>query len=140
MLEQTCSRLPFGDGLACTGSTQYPTEQHFTGKERDAESGNDYFGARYYASNSARFLSPDWSTKLDPVPYAKLGDPQTLNLYAYVSNNPMISVGADGHVGSWDPFDLLQNGIDNQKDQQAAEKGAAGSDWTESDPIAEFNG
>lgn len=43
VLEQTCSSLPFGDGLSCTGSTQYPTEHHFTGKERDIESGNDYF-------------------------------------------------------------------------------------------------
>jgi hypothetical protein len=30
-----------------------------TGKERDSESGNDYFGARYYASTMGRFLSPD---------------------------------------------------------------------------------
>ena len=61
VLEQTCSSLPFGDGLSCTNSTQYPTEHHFTGKERDAESGNDYFGARYYASSMGRFLSPDWA-------------------------------------------------------------------------------
>jgi RHS repeat-associated protein len=33
----------------------------FTGKERDAESGLDYFGARYYASNMGRWMSPDWS-------------------------------------------------------------------------------
>ena len=31
----------------------------FTGKERDSESGNDYFGARYYASSMGRMLSPD---------------------------------------------------------------------------------
>ena len=31
----------------------------FTGKERDAETGLDYFGARYYGSNIGRFLSPD---------------------------------------------------------------------------------
>ena len=32
----------------------------FTGKEHDAaESGNDYFEARYYGSNMGRFLSPD---------------------------------------------------------------------------------
>jgi RHS repeat-associated protein len=31
----------------------------FTGKERDTESGNDYFGARYYASSMGRFMSPD---------------------------------------------------------------------------------
>jgi RHS repeat-associated protein len=59
VLEQTCGSLPFGDNLACTGSNQYPTEQHFTGKERDSESGNDYFGARYYASSMGRWMSPD---------------------------------------------------------------------------------
>jgi hypothetical protein len=50
VLEQTCSSLPFGDGLNCSGSLTTPTEHHFTGKERDSESGNDYFGARYFAS------------------------------------------------------------------------------------------
>jgi len=69
-----------------------------TGKERDSESGNDYFGARYYASSMGRFLSPDWSAKVVPVPYAKLDNPQSLNLYAYVGNNPLIHVDADGHV------------------------------------------
>jgi hypothetical protein len=29
-----------------------------------------------------RFMSPDWSAKVEPVPYAKLDDPQSLNLYA----------------------------------------------------------
>ena len=69
-----------------------------TGKERDAESGNDYMFARYYNSATGRFLSPDWSAKEDPVPYAKLDNPQTLNLYAYVGNNPLGGVDADGHV------------------------------------------
>ena len=44
-----------------------------------------------------RFLSPDWSAKAEPVPYAKLGDPQTLNLYAYVGNNPLTRMDANGH-------------------------------------------
>ncbi|MES2394020.1 MAG: RHS repeat-associated core domain-containing protein [Acidobacteriota bacterium] len=51
-----------------------------TGKERDAESGLDYFGARYYGSSMGRWVSPDWSAKEEPVPYAKLDDPQSLNL------------------------------------------------------------
>ena len=68
-----------------------------TGKERDAESGNDYFGARYYASSMGRWLSPDWAAKAEPVPYAKLDDPQTLNLYRYMRNNPLGGVDADGH-------------------------------------------
>jgi RHS repeat-associated protein len=69
----------------------------FTGKERDTESGNDYFGARYYASSIGRWLSPDWSAKVMPVPYAKLNDPQSLNLYTYAGNNPLIHIDADGH-------------------------------------------
>jgi hypothetical protein len=44
-----------------------------------------------------RFLSPDWSAKEEPVPYAKLDDPQSLNLYVYVYNNPLTRVDADGH-------------------------------------------
>ena len=37
--------------LVCFSPSRY------TGKERDAESGNDYFGARYYASSMGRFMS-----------------------------------------------------------------------------------
>lgn len=42
-------------------------------------------------------MSPDWSAKVQPVPYAKLDDPQSLNLYAYVTNNPATGVDLDGH-------------------------------------------
>jgi RHS repeat-associated protein len=73
----------------------------FTGKERDAETGLDYFGARYFAGAQGRFTSPDWSAMPQAVPYAILGDPQTLNLYAYVRNNPLSEADADGHC---EPF------------------------------------
>ena len=59
----------------CANTTRF-SRSRSSGKERDAESGNDYFGARYYASNMGRFMSPDWSAKIEPVPYAKLDDPQ----------------------------------------------------------------
>ena len=72
----------------------------FTGKERDAESGNDYFGARYYGSSMGRFMSPDWSAKIEPVPYSKLDNPQSLNLYSYTLNNPLSNVDTDGHACS----------------------------------------
>jgi RHS repeat-associated protein len=42
----------------CVTTTRFPVSR-FTGKERDSESGNDYFGARYFGSNMGRFLSPD---------------------------------------------------------------------------------
>jgi RHS repeat-associated protein len=69
----------------------------FTGKERDAETGLDYFGARYFSGAQGRFTSPDWSATPQPIPYADLKDPQTLNLYAYVRNNPLSRADADGH-------------------------------------------
>ena len=91
----------------------------FTGKERDAESGLDFFGARYYASSMGRWMSPDWSAKEEAIPYAKLGDPQTLNLYGYVGNNPLRKVDVDGHCsldGSSNrascAADAMQRGLD----------------------------
>ncbi len=48
---------------------------HSSGKERDTESGLDYFGARYYASNMGRFQSPDSAWGLA----TSLASPQTWN-------------------------------------------------------------
>jgi RHS repeat-associated protein len=77
---EACSSLPFGEDLACSGAADVaPT--HFTGKERDSESGLDNFGARYDASTMGRFMTPD------PLG-GHMEDPQTLNKYAYVRNNP----------------------------------------------------
>ena len=95
--------LPYGDGLTTVALPGYSscidaTEHHFTGKERDNESGNDYFPARYYSSAMGRWLSPDWSAKREPVPYAKLDNPQSLNLYAYLKNNPLRTTDPDGHA------------------------------------------
>jgi RHS repeat-associated protein len=73
-----------------------------TGKERDTETGLDYFGARYYGSNMGRWMSPDWSESPEPVPYLDLSDPQTLNLYGYVRNNPTTLADADGHIAGVD--------------------------------------
>jgi len=54
----------------------------YTDKERDTESGLDYFGARYYGSNMGRMMSPD------PLG-GDMTNPQSLNRYAYVLNNPL---------------------------------------------------
>ncbi len=64
----------------------------FTGKERNAESSNDYFGARYYASSMGRFLSPDPGG----VAFSDPSNPQSWNLYSYVQNNPLVNVDRDG--------------------------------------------
>jgi RHS repeat-associated protein len=65
---------------------------HSTGKERDAETGLDYFGARYYSGAQGRFLGADPIT----VTPARMADPQQLNLYAYTRNNPLKYIDPTG--------------------------------------------
>ncbi len=85
---------PFGQEV----SPQITSNHYkFTGKERDGESNLDYFGARYMSSTIGRFMTPDWSTEPEAVPYANFSDPQTLNLYGYVRNNPLSKTDPDGH-------------------------------------------
>ncbi len=89
---------PFGgERVLTTSSAQH---YKFEGKERDAETNNDDFGARYYSSQFGRWLSPDWSAIPEPVPYANLTNPQTLNLYAMVRDNPETFADLDGHKGN----------------------------------------
>ncbi len=86
---------PFGGerDITTTCSQNYK----FESKERDAETGNDDFGARYYSSRIGRWLSSDWSAVPAPVPYANLTNPQTLNLYAMASDNPETFADLNGH-------------------------------------------
>jgi RHS repeat-associated protein len=90
-LFETCASLPFGDGLTCTGSAD-PSPNHFTGKERDNESGLDYFGKRFYDNLLGRWTSADSQR----VALRHLTNPQKLNKYAYVLNNPLSMVDPDG--------------------------------------------
>jgi len=56
----------------------------FSSKERDVETGLDYFGARYYSGAQGRFTIPD--------PLLNSGrpwEPQSWNRYSYVLNNPL---------------------------------------------------
>ncbi len=89
--------LPYGEEY-----NQQITTNHykFTGKERDSESALDYFGARYYGSALGRFLTVDFGGPMlspDPVPWADLDSPQSLNLYSYVRSNPTSLDDPDGH-------------------------------------------
>jgi len=63
--------------------------QQFTQKERDTESGLDYFGARYYANIQGRL------TGTDPGPLTP-ADPQNFNRYSYVLNNPLKFIDPTG--------------------------------------------
>jgi RHS repeat-associated protein len=89
------------DGSAYRYDAVVAMSYKFTGKERDAESGLDEFGARYYSSSSGRFTIPDWAATAVDVPYADFGNPQSLNLYSYVKNNPLNATDLDGHCCDW---------------------------------------
>ena len=108
----------------------------FTSKERDAETGLDFFESRYYSAAQGRFTSPDefkggfldafsgqHAFQPGPLPYADLSDPQTLNKYSYVRNNPLRYTDPDGHDGqsTLDP-DQVQS---VKKDITTAEKAYA---------------
>lgn len=69
----------------------------FEGKERDTETGNDDFGARYYESRFGHWPSADWSAMPAPMPYANLANPQTLNLYSMARDNPETFADLKGH-------------------------------------------
>ncbi|HTQ59521.1 MAG TPA: RHS repeat-associated core domain-containing protein [Candidatus Solibacter sp.] len=88
---------PFGGEHPYTNNCPSTNAYKFEGKERDTETGNDDFGARYYTSRFGRWLSADWSSIPVPVPYANLTNPQTLNLYAMVSDDPESFADLDGH-------------------------------------------
>jgi RHS repeat-associated protein len=92
---ESISSLPFGDGQSTSGSCGDPSTRHFTDKERDPESGLDNFGARYNSSSLGRFMSPD------PKPdSSRAANPQSLNRYAYVLNNPLKYVDVLGECTS----------------------------------------
>ena len=86
-VSETWDNYPFGEQWTKTGSTG--NTHRFTGHLRDTESGNEYAGARYYSNVRGRWLS------VDPV-LGSARNPQELNRYAYVHNDPLGKVDPDG--------------------------------------------
>jgi RHS repeat-associated protein len=75
----TQDHLPFGEEAGTTGTTE---KHRFTNYERDGESGSDYAINRQHQCITGRFLQPD------PI-FGSAADPQSLNLYSYVANDPV---------------------------------------------------
>jgi RHS repeat-associated protein len=111
--------LPFGEEIQAgiggrttgQGYVADSVRQKFTQKERDNESGLDYFLARYYSSAQGRFTSPDefaggprefWilgsgDAQKQALAYADIANPQSLNKYQYTYSNPLRYVDPNGH-------------------------------------------
>lgn len=86
---------PFGD--IRSGGTK--SKQLYTGQINDPETGLDYYNARYYNSHIRRFTQPD-----DVI--ANVYNPQDLNRYSYVNNNPLTLSDPSGHC-FFDPVEFL---------------------------------
>jgi RHS repeat-associated protein len=117
-VEEESDYYPFGSEVTVTGLGV--NELKFTGKRRDAESQMDYFGARYYSNAFGRWMSPDWSAKQEAVPYAQFNNPQSLNLYTYVLNNPLSLRDEDGHVDT--PAQKAAKNVDNAKTSKGTDR------------------
>jgi RHS repeat-associated protein len=117
--EQDIDYYPYG-GVENDYCPNVAQNYKFTGKERDSESGLDYFGARHYGSSLGRFLQADPFT----VTPGRIVDPQQFNLYAYVRNNPLRHIDPtgmlidDSQLSDKDKkkWQQVQN-VANQKDQ-----------------------
>ena len=90
----------------CTTTTRFSPSRS-TGKERDTESGNDYFSARYYSSAMGRFMSPDPIIMND----LRMINPQRWNKYAYVINNPLILTDPTGKDAAYVNFSGMAHGF-----------------------------
>jgi RHS repeat-associated protein len=75
----------------------------FSGKEKDAETGNGYFGARYYDSGLSIWLSVDPMSDKYPC----------MSPYNYCANNPVRMVDPDGR----DIINITSNGVISIKPQ-----------------------
>jgi RHS repeat-associated protein len=95
--------LPFGEELIAgqggrttqQGYAADTVRQKFTSKERDIETGLDYFGARYYSSVQGRFTSPD-KNFADQFQT----NPQSWDSYSYVRNSPCGNVDVKGRCSA----------------------------------------
>ncbi|MGC2744270.1 MAG: RHS repeat-associated core domain-containing protein, partial [Candidatus Angelobacter sp.] len=90
--EEESDYSPFGTEYVITGAGV--NRYKFTGKERDTETGLDYFGKRFYGNWFGRWTSSDPAK----FSFKHLLNPQKWNRYAYVLNNSLRYFDPDGQV------------------------------------------
>ena len=129
--------LPFGEELFAGVGGRTPQQaysasdelrQHFTQEERDAETGLDYFFARYYSSSQGRFAGLDsYNVNLERQQAGNqreaeslfmkfIGNPQRWNSFSYALNNPVKYVDPNGQ----EPQDSLE--LNFERDVKALQK------------------
>jgi RHS repeat-associated protein len=110
---------PYGE-IQKTWINTYDPKLKFSGKEREAYSGLDYFGARYYDQNRYRFIS------VDPIINKEEAfvNPQLWNLYAYCRNNP---------IKYFDPTGMISESMGKYEYTVADHLGKASND-----PVSRF--
>jgi len=135
----TCSRADGGAWF------NYP---FLTGYEHDTETGLDFAQARHYSNTQGRF------TGADPL-VGSLLNPQSLNRYAYVSNNPLTSTdpsgmfqvqwpasnnGSHGGSGELERAEAEYDGrVQNTRDALAATAAAQSGDWARVNQLMDAN-
>ncbi len=115
-LSETYRYLPFGELFAGTATTH-----EFSGKERDQESGLDYFGARYLASSHGRWMS------VDPA-LGNTANPQRLNRYSYVGNAPTSLVDPNGMQWTLVDCGIMENSV--KITYETPEEAGSESSWS----------
>jgi RHS repeat-associated protein len=108
-----------------------PLNPKFTGKERDLETGLDYFLARYYSGAQGRFTSPDphSATLLHVL------SPQRWNRYSYAIGDPLsfsdptgkdaVAVNFSGMVGGYGHEGILSIHQDGRATYAELDQGTA---------------
>ncbi|MBR1564078.1 MAG: hypothetical protein IJ650_01895 [Paludibacteraceae bacterium] len=103
--------LPYGELWRNQQRMGYDERFKFTGKERDAETGYDYFGARYYDSRALTgWISPD--PLMDKYP--------NISPYAYCGWNPINAIDPDGRDSIYI----------NDQSERPLDRGVAGETYT----------
>lgn len=85
LVEKT-TYAPFGEVMSGGTTAKF----QYTGQEKDQETGLNYYDARYYDPHLQRFTQPDTYTQ-------NVYNPQDLNEYSYVLNNPVRYTDPTGH-------------------------------------------
>jgi len=117
-LVQTLDYYPFGSLRVNNQAANFNERKKFTGYEFDSSTGLNYAGARYQNPSEGRFTSQDPVFRdmgVDRRTAEILADPQQLNSYSYVANNPLKNVDVSGEKlftvsgGFSVGFPILQN-------------------------------